>query len=118
MSLKDHVVLMTGSSGGIGSAVIDALRAQGALIIGADRAPKEDQELAASFPLDVTSEEQSAAVVRDITSMYGRIDALIHAAGVLAPPRTSWKPRPKNTNPSCGSTPPARSQWSGKRHNQ
>ncbi|RAM37836.1 SDR family NAD(P)-dependent oxidoreductase [Arthrobacter globiformis] len=83
MSLKDHVVLVTGSSGGIGDAVIDALRAEGALIIGADRAPKEDQKLAAFFPLDVTSEEQCAAVVRDVTSKYGRIDALIHAAGVL-----------------------------------
>jgi NAD(P)-dependent dehydrogenase (short-subunit alcohol dehydrogenase family) len=83
MSLKEHVVLVTGSSGGIGDAVIDALRAEGALIIGADRAPKEGQELAAFFPLDVTSEEQCAAVVRDISSKYGRIDALIHAAGVL-----------------------------------
>lgn len=43
MSLKDHVVLVTGSSGGIGDAVIDALTAAGALVIGADRAPKEGQ---------------------------------------------------------------------------
>jgi NAD(P)-dependent dehydrogenase (short-subunit alcohol dehydrogenase family) len=83
MSLKDHVVLVTGSSGGIGDAVIDALTAAGALIIGADRAPKEGQALADFFPLDVTSEEQCSGVVRDITAKYGRIDVLIHAAGVL-----------------------------------
>jgi NAD(P)-dependent dehydrogenase (short-subunit alcohol dehydrogenase family) len=83
MSLKDHVVLVTGSSGGIGDAVIDALTAAGALIIGADRAPKEGQALADFFPLDVTSEQQCAAVVQGITAKYGRIDVLIHAAGVL-----------------------------------
>lgn len=83
MSLKDHVVLVTGSSGGIGDAVVDALTAAGARIIGADRAPKADQALADFFPLDVTSEEQCSGVVRDITAKYGRIDVLIHAAGVL-----------------------------------
>ncbi|MBB6402735.1 SDR family NAD(P)-dependent oxidoreductase [Arthrobacter sp. AZCC_0090] len=83
MSLKDHVVLVTGSSGGIGDAVIDALTAAGARIIGADRAPKAGQALADFFPLDVTSEEQCSGVVRDITAKYGRIDVLIHAAGVL-----------------------------------
>lgn len=83
MSLQDHVVLVTGSSGGIGDAVINTLKAQGAIIIGADRAPKENQELASFFPLDVTSEEQCASLVSDITSKYGRIDALVHAAGVL-----------------------------------
>jgi NAD(P)-dependent dehydrogenase (short-subunit alcohol dehydrogenase family) len=83
MSLKDQVVLVTGSSGGIGNAVIDALTAAGALIIGADRAPKDGQALADFFPLDVTSEQQCAAVVQDVTAKYGRIDVLIHAAGVL-----------------------------------
>ena len=83
MSLKDQVVLVTGSSGGIGDAVVDALTAEGALVIGADRAPKEGQELTGFFPLDITSEEQCATVVRDITTRYGRIDALVHAAGVL-----------------------------------
>ena len=83
MSLKDQVVLVTGSSGGIGDAVVDALTAEGALVIGADRAPKEGQELAGFFALDITSEEQCSTVVRDITTRYGRIDALVHAAGVL-----------------------------------
>jgi len=83
MSLKDQVVLVTGSSGGIGNAVVGALRAEGAVTIGADRAPKEDQELAAFFPLDITSEAECAAVVSDVATKYGRIDALVHAAGVL-----------------------------------
>ncbi|HEU4667611.1 MAG TPA: SDR family NAD(P)-dependent oxidoreductase, partial [Arthrobacter sp.] len=67
MSLKDQVVLVTGSSGGIGDAVVDALTAEGAIVIGADRGAKEGQELAGFFTLDITSEEQCATVVRDVT---------------------------------------------------
>lgn len=85
MSLKDQVVLVTGSSGGIGNAVVDALNGVGAVVVGADRAPKADQELADFFPLDITSEQQCAGVVQDVVGKYGRIDALIHAAGVLGP---------------------------------
>lgn len=85
MSLKDQVVLVTGSSGGIGNAVVEALTAAGAVVVGADRAPKDGQELADFFPLDITSEQQCASVIQDTTRKHGRIDALIHAAGVLGP---------------------------------
>lgn len=83
MSLKDQIVLVTGSSGGIGSAVVSALTAIGAVVVGADRAPREDQALAAYLPLDVTSEQQCAGLVQEVAGKYGRIDALIHAAGEL-----------------------------------
>lgn len=85
MSLKDQVVLVTGSSGGIGDAAVTALTAAGAIVIGADRSPKEDQPLSAFYPLDITSEEQCAATIQDIAAKHGRIDVLIHAAGVLGP---------------------------------
>lgn len=85
MSLKDQVVLVTGSSGGIGNAVVEALTAAGAVVVGADRAPKTDQELADFFSLDIASEQQCASIIQDTVSKYGRIDVLIHAAGVLGP---------------------------------
>src|SRR5437870_8376901 len=85
MSLKDQVVLVTGSSGGIGDAAVSALIAEGAIVVGADRSPKEDQRLEAFCPLDITSEQQCAATIQDIASKHGRIDVLIHAAGVLGP---------------------------------
>ena len=83
MSLKDQVVLVTGSSGGIGDAAVSAFVAAGALVIGADRSPKEDQALGAFYPLDITSEQQCATVIQDIKARFGRIDVLVHAAGVL-----------------------------------
>ena len=46
MKRADQVVLVAGSCGGIGGAVVDALTAEGALVVGADRGPKEGQELA------------------------------------------------------------------------
>jgi NAD(P)-dependent dehydrogenase (short-subunit alcohol dehydrogenase family) len=83
MSLKGQIVLVTGSSGGIGSAIVDALNKVDAIVIGADRAPKNDQELAGFFPLEITSEQQCSSVIRDLTGKHGHVDALIHAAGVL-----------------------------------
>src|SRR5690349_742755 len=85
MSLKNQVVLVTGSSGGIGDAAVSALTASGAIVIGADRSPKEDQSLEAFHPLDITSEQQCATVIQDIQAKYGRLDVLVHAAGVLGP---------------------------------
>ncbi|NQD87771.1 SDR family oxidoreductase [Paenarthrobacter sp. CM16] len=85
MSLKDQVVLVTGSSGGIGDAAVSALTAAGAVVVGADRTPKEGQSLKEFYPLDIASEEQCAAIVRDIATKYGSVDVLIHAAGVLGP---------------------------------
>jgi NAD(P)-dependent dehydrogenase (short-subunit alcohol dehydrogenase family) len=46
MKRADQVVLVTGSRGGIGDAVVDAFTAERALVVGADRGPKEGQELA------------------------------------------------------------------------
>ena len=46
MKRADRAVLVAGSSGGIGDAVVYAFTAEGALVVGADRGPKEDQELA------------------------------------------------------------------------
>jgi NAD(P)-dependent dehydrogenase (short-subunit alcohol dehydrogenase family) len=49
MSLKDQVVLVTGSSGGIGDAAVSAFTAAGAIVLGADRSSKDDQALEAFY---------------------------------------------------------------------
>lgn len=83
MSMNDQVVLITGSSGGIGGAIVTALEGSGATVVGADRAPRADRELAAFLPLDVTSEDDCVSVVAAVEERFGRVDVLIHAAGVL-----------------------------------
>lgn len=85
MSLKEQVVLVTGSSGGIGAAAVTAFIAAGAIVVGADRAPKEDQSLESFYSLDITSEQQCATVIQEIQAKHGGIDVLVHAAGVLGP---------------------------------
>jgi NAD(P)-dependent dehydrogenase (short-subunit alcohol dehydrogenase family) len=80
---QPQVALVTGSSGGIGAAVVDALRARGDIVVGADLSPLEGQDIAGFSELDVTDERQTTVVVRRTVAEHGRIDVLVHAAGVL-----------------------------------
>lgn len=80
---QPQVVLLTGSSGGIGAAAVAALQNRGDIVVGSDRAPLDGQNLAGFHELDVTEERQVADVVYRVVAEHGRIDALVHAAGVL-----------------------------------
>ncbi|NYD69884.1 SDR family NAD(P)-dependent oxidoreductase [Herbiconiux flava] len=91
--MKDQIVVVTGSNGGIGAAMVEAYLRAGATVIGADRGDEGVDGLAAYYPLDVTEEAGVVSAVADIVATHGRIDALVHAAGVLGetpdPMRTS-----------------------------
>lgn len=78
-----QVSLVTGSSGGIGAAVVSSLQARGDVVVGADRAPLDGQDIGGFYELDVTDEQQTSNVVRRVAEDYGRIDVLVHSAGVL-----------------------------------
>jgi NAD(P)-dependent dehydrogenase (short-subunit alcohol dehydrogenase family) len=80
---QPQVALVTGSSGGIGASVVTALQARGDVVVGADRAPLDGQSLASFHELDVTDEQRTGDVVRQLVAEHGRIDVLVHAAGVL-----------------------------------
>lgn len=80
---QPQVTLVTGSSGGIGASAVTALQARGDIVIGADRAPLDGQDMAGFYELDVTDERQTSDVVRRFVADHGRIDVLVHAAGVL-----------------------------------
>ena len=82
MSLKDEVVLVTGSSGGMAMQSSAHSQPKGPSSQVRPR-PEGRPGFAGFFPLDTPSEEDAPTVVRDITTRYGRIDALVHAAGVL-----------------------------------
>ncbi|GMA22548.1 2-hydroxycyclohexane-1-carbonyl-CoA dehydrogenase [Luteimicrobium album] len=75
-----QVVLVTGAAGGIGQDVVRTLRDEGAVVMEADLGVGEGPD---SMHLDVTDEGSCRDVVRRTVERHGRIDALVHAAGVL-----------------------------------
>lgn len=83
LTTHDQIVFVTGANGGIGSSMVSAYAEAGATVIGADRGGQGPAAAAAYYDLDVTDETAIAASVKDIVSRYGRIDVLVHAAGVL-----------------------------------
>ena len=56
----DQVVLVTGSNGGIGAAMVEAYVRLGATVIGADRGEHDSSEAARYYSLDVTDEADEA----------------------------------------------------------
>jgi len=77
--LTGKVALVTGGSGGIGSAILASLRRAGAKAISLDIAPSADSPWIAC---DVRSDESVSAAVSRAFQQHGRLDILIHAAGV------------------------------------
>jgi NAD(P)-dependent dehydrogenase (short-subunit alcohol dehydrogenase family) len=88
-ALAGRTAVVTGCRGGIGTAICRRLAEAGAAVIGADLAPHDDGWAAgvgsARYePLDVTSEAQWSALAEQITGLEGRVDILVHNAGVVA----------------------------------
>jgi NAD(P)-dependent dehydrogenase (short-subunit alcohol dehydrogenase family) len=72
--MTERVVVVTGSRGGIGTALVDRFTANGDTVVGLD--------LLDGF--DVTDAEACAATTATIVADHGRIDALCNNAGVGA----------------------------------
>jgi NAD(P)-dependent dehydrogenase (short-subunit alcohol dehydrogenase family) len=93
--LDGRVAVVTGGAMGIGRAIAQALAAEGARIVVADLEGAE--EAAAALPtealglrVDVSSEEDTAAMAAAAIERFGRIDALVNNAGIY----TSLVPKP------------------------
>jgi len=72
-----RAAIVTGASGAFGSATLDVLRYLGADAIGIDRVPGPRV-----LTCDVTDDEQVRAAVTEAVKRLGRLDTLIHYAGV------------------------------------
>jgi 3-oxoacyl-[acyl-carrier protein] reductase len=91
LHLKDKVVLITGSSRGIGLATAKAFAAEGCRIVlsGRSTASLAEAEAAlrasgatvAAHVADVTKPEEAAAAIQAATSAFGGIDILINNVG-------------------------------------
>ncbi len=99
LEVTGRSIIVTGASGGIGSACAWLLAAGGARLTLVDRNLDRLTELTRSLgdgeiqplALDVTSESDMAHMAEAAIGRFGCIDALVSAAGIL---RTSGQPRP------------------------
>jgi NAD(P)-dependent dehydrogenase (short-subunit alcohol dehydrogenase family) len=83
MRLGGKVCVVTGASGGIGAAAVALFTREGARVAGADLAPGAPGEL--SLLVDVTDEQQVAAMYERVAAELGPIDVLFNNAGISPP---------------------------------
>ena len=79
--LAGQVAVVTGGSGGIGTAIIQALHNAGARAISLDVCPPQSKETL-WIKCDVRDAASVAAAIAEVTREHQRIDLTIHAAGV------------------------------------
>jgi len=85
----DHVVVVTGAGGALGSATVEAFLDAGATVCAADViGPNDDRYLLdpdrgglATYRADFTDEGAVQATIEEIIGDHGRLDALISVAG-------------------------------------
>ncbi|MGV0718082.1 SDR family NAD(P)-dependent oxidoreductase [Mycolicibacterium sp. XJ662] len=78
-------VLVTGAASGIGKATVERLLAEQATVVGIDSAPDTTHSGADRFtyrPADVLDAEAVAAAVAAVVAAVGRLDGVVHCAGV------------------------------------
>ncbi len=84
LPLQNRVALVTGGTGGIGTAICKRLSKEGAVVIAADRhAPTVELPDGIFFhELDVTNEDSVTTMMDSIEYNQGQIDILVNAAGI------------------------------------
>jgi len=90
LSLQGRVALVAGGGGGIGRAVGTLLLAAGARVVSLDREGRPGPAGAVSLACDVTREEQIEAALSQLVREQGRLDVLVHCAGITRDGRL-WK---------------------------
>ncbi len=102
--MEQKVMIVTGAGGYIGGEIARTLAKNGDMIVvtditldTAERTAKEIRELgghATAIALDVTDSAAVNAAFSEIAETYGRLDAMVHAAGGsarLAGPNATWE---------------------------
>jgi short-subunit dehydrogenase/MoaA/NifB/PqqE/SkfB family radical SAM enzyme len=91
LEFADKVILLTGASGGLGSALAMDLSGKGALLIVSSRSVRALEELIARLPrpenaraisADLAVPGEADRLARDALALHGRIDILVNNAGV------------------------------------
>ncbi len=90
MDLKEKIVVITGSTSGLGKALAEAFNREGAKVIVSSRNEDETNAIAAAMdafgvPADVTKEEDVKKLVDETVEKFRRIDIWINNAGIWIP---------------------------------
>jgi len=85
---RDKIILIVGGATGIGRATARLCSQIGATVVIADLVEEEGQKAAAEcnglfFSVNITEEAQVSALALKLSAAYGRVDVLIHTAGIL-----------------------------------
>jgi NAD(P)-dependent dehydrogenase (short-subunit alcohol dehydrogenase family) len=79
LTLENKIAVVTGGSGAIGSAIVAGLEQQGACAVSLDLTRPAASPFQAC---DVRDDVSVASAIASVKDTYGRIDLLVHAAGV------------------------------------
>ena len=92
--MTQRIALITGGTGGIGTAICKELSRQGCTVIACYFPPEQEEAEAwqqkhreqghdfAIVPVDVSDYESARTMVESVEQLYGRIDILVNAAGI------------------------------------
>jgi 3-oxoacyl-[acyl-carrier protein] reductase len=82
---KGRIIVITGTSRGIGLGMAKHFLEQGTVVCGCSRSPTSLRHRNYThFELDVADEQAVVAMIRSVTRKHGRIDALLNNAGIAA----------------------------------
>lgn len=94
MKLEGRVAIVTGAGQGIGRAIAEKLRAEGASVVVADKNSETAEKAAAEIGgtahvADVSDPDQVSALVAAAASQFGTIDILVNDAAIV--PFVPWE---------------------------
>jgi len=94
LSLAGKVALVTGGGGAIGSAIVARFRDADANVMSVDRPGSRVPDGVTFLPVDLAERAQIEALVAEVERQRGRIDILVHCAGITRD-SVLWKMSPE-----------------------
>jgi NAD(P)-dependent dehydrogenase (short-subunit alcohol dehydrogenase family) len=93
MKLEGRVAIVTGAARGIGRAIAEKLREEGAQVAVADLNGDGARDVASkldglAIEMDISSEEDAGRMARETLDRFGKIDVLVNAAAIV--PFVAW----------------------------
>ncbi len=79
--LENQVCIVTGAASGIGRAIVEAMRAEGAIVVGID-VQDDAADAFETIRADVTDTDSIERAISVIYKRHGRIDTLVNNAGI------------------------------------